>query len=105
MCHSRADDGVIRVVSPLSADGFRRIMGNLVSNFVGFTSLGTALVALLGVGVAQRSGLLSAAIRACVLVVPPMGVTMALVFAGILSNTASEMGYLVIVPLGAAIFH
>lgn len=101
----RADDGVIRVVSLLNAEGFRRIVDNLVANFVGFTPLGTVLVALLGVGVAERSGLLSAAIRAGVLAVPPLGVTVALVFAGILSNTASEMGYVVIVPMGAAIFH
>ena len=101
----RAADGVIRCVSLMNAEGFRRIVDNLVSNFVGFTPLGTVLVALLGVGVAERSGLLSAAIRSVVLAAPPTGVTVALVFAGVLSNTASEMGYVVIVPMGAAIFH
>lgn len=100
----RADDGMIRAVSLLNAAGFRRIVENLVTNFVGFTPLGTVLVALLGVAVAQRSGLLSCAIRAIVLSAPPTSVTMALVFAGVLSNTASEMGYVVIVPMGAAIF-
>ena len=101
----RAADGMIRCVSLLNAEGFRRIVDNLVSNFVGFTPLGTVLVALLGVGVAERSGLLSAAIRLVVLATPPVGVTMALVFAGVVSNTASEMGYVVIVPMGAAIFY
>lgn len=42
----RAADGMIRCVSLLNADGFRRIVDNLVSNFVGFTPLGTVLVAL-----------------------------------------------------------
>jgi len=101
----RADDGVIRVVSLMNADGFRRIMQNLVSNFVNFVPLGTVLVALLGVGVAEKSGLLSATMRWIVLGAPSWLVTAALVFAGIVSNTASEMGYVVIVPLGAAIFH
>jgi p-aminobenzoyl-glutamate transporter AbgT len=101
----REPDGVIRVVSLMSADGFRRISENLVSNFVGFTPLGTVLVALLGVGVAERSGLLTAVIRLIVLGAPKTLVTAALVFAGVVSNTASEMGYVVIVPLGAAIFH
>ena len=101
----RSADGVIRCISLVNAEGFRRIVDNLVSNFVGFTPLGTVLVALLGVGVAERSGLLSAAIRSVVLSAPPVGVTMALVFAGVLSNTASEMGYVVIVPMGAAIFY
>ncbi len=101
----RAADGIIRVESLMSADGFRRISQNLVSNFVNFTPLGTVLVALLGVGVAERSGLLTAAIRLIVLGAPKTLVTAALVFAGVVSNTASEMGYVVIVPLGAAIFH
>lgn len=101
----REPDGVVRVVSLMSADGFRRISQNLVSNFVNFTPLGTVLVALLGVGVAERSGLLTAAIRLIVLGAPKTLVTAALVFAGVVSNTASEMGYVVIVPMGAAIFH
>lgn len=101
----RADDGVIRVVSLMNAEGFRRIMQNLVSNFVNFVPLGTVLVALLGVGVAEKSGLLSATMRWIVLGAPAWLVTGALVFAAVVSNTASEMGYVVIVPLGAAIFH
>jgi hypothetical protein len=63
----RAPDGMIRVVSLLNAEGLRRIVENLVTNFTGFVPLGTVLVALLGVGVAERSGLLGAAIRAMVL--------------------------------------
>jgi aminobenzoyl-glutamate transport protein len=101
----RADDGVIRVVSLMNAEGVRRIMQNLVSNFVNFVPLGTVLVALLGVGVAEKSGLLSATMRWIVLGAPSWLVTGALVFAAVVSNTASEMGYVVIVPLGAAIFH
>ncbi len=101
----RAEDGVIRAVSLMNAEGFRRISEGLVSNFVNFTPLGTVLVALLGVGVAERSGLLTAVIRWIVLGAPKVLVTAALVFAGVISNTASEMGYVVIVPLGAAIFY
>ena len=51
----------IRAVSLMSAEGLRRISMGLVTNFTGFAPLGTVLVALLGVGVAERSGLLSAA--------------------------------------------
>ncbi|HEY0974712.1 MAG TPA: AbgT family transporter [Solimonas sp.] len=101
----RAANGMIEVVSLLNAAGLRRIIENLVANFAGFVPLGTVLVAMLGVGVAERSGLLSAAIRALVLQAPKKLVTAAVVFAGVLSNTASEMGYVVLIPLGAAIFH
>ncbi len=101
----RAPDGRIAVRSLLDADGLRWITTSLVSNFVGFVPLGTVLVALLGVGVAERSGLLAAGMRALVLAAPRQLVTPAVVLAGVLSNTASEMGYVVLVPLSAALFH
>jgi aminobenzoyl-glutamate transport protein len=101
----RAPDGIIGVVSLFNAEGLRRIVGGLVTNFTQFVPLGTVLVAMLGVGIAERSGLLSAAIRAMVLRAPKGLVTAVIVFAGVLSNTASEMGYVVLIPLAAAIFY
>ncbi|QDV05348.1 p-aminobenzoyl-glutamate transport protein [Planctomycetes bacterium Poly30] len=98
-------DGKIRVVSLLTADGLRRISTGLVTNFTSFAPLGTVLVALLGVGVAERSGLLSAGIRALVLAAPRRLLTPTIIFAAVLSNTASEMGYVVLVPLAAVIYH
>jgi aminobenzoyl-glutamate transport protein len=107
----RAPDGRIYAVSLLNAEGLRRIVENLVTNFTSFAPLGTVLVALLGVGVAERSGLIRAAIRGIVLwaadatfINPRILVTTAVVFSGIISNTASELGYGVLVPLGAVVF-
>ncbi|MBT8067136.1 MAG: AbgT family transporter [Gammaproteobacteria bacterium] len=101
----RADNGLIEVVSLMNAEGLRMIMLNLVRNFVEFAPLGTVLVALLGVGVAERSGWLTAVIRSMVLNARPALVTVIIVFAGVLSNTASEMGYVVLVPLAAVVFY
>jgi aminobenzoyl-glutamate transport protein len=101
----RAADGMIRVISLMNADGLRRIVLNLVTNFTSFVPLGTVLVAMLGVGVAERSGLLTAVIRAMVLKAKPSTVTVTIVFAGVISNTASEMGYVVLVPLAAMVFY
>jgi aminobenzoyl-glutamate transport protein len=115
----RSPDGRIFAISLLNGAGLRRIVENLVTNFTSFAPLGTVLVALLGVGVAERSGLIHAAIRGIVLgaasirprsgllakvLDPKLLVTAALVFAGIVSNTASELGYVVLVPLGAVVF-
>ncbi|MEQ8405147.1 MAG: AbgT family transporter [Oceanicaulis sp.] len=100
-----AEDGMIRAVSLLNADGLRRIFENLTTNFTSFAPLGVVLVAMLGVGVAEKSGLLSAAVRGMVLSAPKHVVTVAIVFAGIVSNTASEVGYVVLVPLAGAIFY
>ena len=101
----RAPDGVIEVVSLLSVEGLQRIVTNLVTNFTSFAPLGTVLVAILGVSVAEHSGLLSALMRNMVMEASKRLVTFMVVFAGILSNTASELGYVVLIPLAAMIFH
>lgn len=94
----------VHAVSLLSADGIRRITTSLVTNFTGFVPLGTVLVAMLGVGVAEGSGLLSTALRGLVLSAPRKLITVVVVFAGVMSNAASEAGYVILVPLGAIIF-
>ncbi len=101
----RAPDGIIEVVSLLSVDGLHRIITNLVTNFTGFAPLGTVLVAILGVSVAEHSGLLSATMRNMVMGASKRLVTFMIVLAAILSNTASELGYVVLIPLAAMIFH
>ncbi len=100
----RSEDGRIRAVSLMNPEGMRRIAMNLVTNFTGFAPLGTVLVALLGVGVAERSGLLGALLRALVLGAPRNLLTAVVVFASVVSNTASEMGYVVLIPLAAVVF-
>lgn len=94
----------IRAVSLLSLDGLHRILEKTVSNFTGFAPLGTVLVALLGIGVAESSGLIGAAMRKLVLSAPPRLLTVVIVFAGVMSNMASEIGYVLLVPLAALVF-
>jgi len=101
----READGVIEVISLMNAEGLQRIVTGLVTNFTGFAPLGTVLVALLGVSVAEHSGLLQTAMRSMVVNASPRMVTVVIVFAGIISNTASELGYVVLIPLAAMIFH
>ncbi len=100
----RVPDRRIEVVSLFSGYGLRMIMENMVENFASFVPLGTVLVTMLGVGVAEASGLLSTAIRSIVLFAPKRLLTFAVVFAGVLSNTASEMGYVVLVPMAGFLF-
>ena len=101
---SAAEGATIEAVSLMNGDGLRRILENLVPNFVNFAPLGVVLVAMLGVGIAEKSGLLSAVVRGIVLKAPRHVVTVAIVFAGVISNTAGEMGYVVLIPLSGAVF-
>ncbi len=91
-------------VNLLSLSGLHRILTSLVTNFTGFAPLGTVLVAMLGIGVMEHSGLMGASLRKLVLSAPPRLLTGVLVFAGIMSNTASELGYVLLVPLAGLIF-
>ncbi|MFO8066723.1 MAG: AbgT family transporter [Bacteroidales bacterium] len=88
----------------MSREGLHKIMTNMVYNFTSFAPLGTVLTALLGIGIAETSGLMSTGLRLLVISAPKKLLTFAIVFAGILSNTASEVGYVVLVPLGGMIF-
>ncbi len=91
-------------VNLLSVEGIHRILTGMVTNFTGFAPLGTVLVAMLGIGVAEGTGLIAAALRLLVTSAPRRLLTFVIVLAGVLSNTASEIGYVLLVPLGAVIF-
>jgi aminobenzoyl-glutamate transport protein len=95
---------LVRPVSLLSLAGLHRILTEMVSNFTGFAPLGTVLVAMLGIAVAEGSGLITAGLKVLVLSAPRRLLTMALVFAGVMSNTGGEVGYVLLVPLAAVIF-
>lgn len=94
----------IEPVNLLSVAGLHRLLEGLVKNFTSFAPLGTVLVALLGIGIAERSGLVGAAMRLLVSRAPRGALTFVVVFAGILSNAASEVGYVLLVPLSGAVF-
>lgn len=98
-------DKQIAIVNLISMEGFVRLTTNFVTNFSNFPPLGQVLVAMLGVGIAEHSGLLSAIIRALVIKAPKRFLTLMVVFAGILSNAAAEVGYVVLIPLSGMIFH
>ena len=88
----------------LSHEGIYRLITEAVSNFTNFAPLGTVLVVMIGIGVAERSGLISTGLRQLMAWVPRSLVTATLVFAGIMSSMAADAGYVVLTPLGAVLF-
>ncbi|MFC6463762.1 AbgT family transporter [Marinilactibacillus sp. GCM10026970] len=98
------EPGVVEAISLMNKEGIAYIFNNAVSNFTGFAPLGTVLVAMLGVGVAEWTGLISSALKKLLSNVPTWLLTAMVVFAGIISNIASDAGYVVVVPLGAIMF-
>ena len=96
---------IIAVRNLLNTDGLRWIYMNVESNFVNFPPLGLVLVILIGIGVAEGSGLFTVLVRQLVLGAPTKLITAAIITAGIFSHLASEIGYVILIPLGAMIFH
>jgi len=92
------------VRSLLAPEGIRFIATSVVPNFINFGPVGIILVAMIGSGVAERSGLIGALIRKIVRVAPPQAMTAIVVTLGVLSSIASDAGYLVLIPLGASAF-
>jgi aminobenzoyl-glutamate transport protein len=95
----------IRVISQLTGPALAAFMANLVQTFTGFHPLGVVLVALLGVGVAEHTGFISAALKALLSLTSRKLLTPLVLLVGILSHTAVDAGYVLVIPLGGVIFH
>ena len=77
----------------------------MVTNFVGFGPVGTVLVAMLGIGVAEHSGFITTSIRALLNVTPTWLLTPMVILVGIVSHSAVDAGYVLVIPLGGVIFY
>ncbi len=98
------DADYISVQNLLTKEGFQRIMGNMVQVFATFPPLGLVLVVMLGIGVAEHTGLIAVALRVFVSKVPKSLITFSIVVAGMISSVAADAGYVVLIPMGGAIF-
>ncbi|WP_298056516.1 AbgT family transporter [uncultured Campylobacter sp.] len=92
------------VVNLLSADSIRIFVSSVLKNFTGFYPLGVVFAIILGIGVADKAGLLSALVKKIALNSSKKWVTPIVIFLGVMSNVASSVGYVVLIPLGAILF-
>ena len=77
----------------------------MVNSYTSFAPLGIVMVAMLGIGIAESSGLIKSSINLLLIKAPKNSITFLIVFTGILSNIASDLGYILIIPLAGVIFH
>jgi aminobenzoyl-glutamate transport protein len=87
----------------LDVESIRWILTSAMRNFLDFPPLAIVLVAMLGIGVAERTGLFKALLKLLVAAIPSWSLYPALVFIGICSNAASDAGYVVLPPLAAGV--
>ncbi len=94
----------ISIRSLLTVEGIRFIFTSFVSNFAGFSVVAVVFIAMMGAGVAEEAGLMAALIRKLVAVSPRWLLSFIIIFVGVLSSVATDAGYLILIPLGAAAF-
>ena len=90
--------------SLLNVEGIRFLYSSLIPNFMSFTAVGLMIAAMIGAGVAEESGLVTALIRKLVIVSPRWALTYILAFVGILASIAADAGYLVLIPLAGVAY-
>jgi aminobenzoyl-glutamate transport protein len=90
--------------SLLTMDGIRFMYSSLIPNFMSFTAVGLMIVAMIGAGVAEESGLVTALIHKLVIVSPRWALTYILSFVGIIASIAADAGYLVLIPLAGVAY-
>jgi aminobenzoyl-glutamate transport protein len=94
----------ITVKNLLNAQGMVYILTSMVGNFMGFAPLGIVLVVTFGIGLAEESGYIGTLVRKAVSKTSAFWITPVVVFLGIMSNVASVVGYVILIPLGGMIF-
>ena len=95
----------IRVLNLLTGGSIAQFLSTMVTTFTGFHPLGVVLVALLGVGVAEHTGFINAGLKGMLSVTSPRLLTPMLILVAIVSHTAADAGYVLVIPLGAVIFY
>lgn len=98
------EETTVSIKSMLNTEGMRYILTSAVGNFTSYAPLGMTLVAMLGVGVAEQSGLIGVLLKSIVKITPSRFITSMIVFLGVMSNVATDAGYVILIPLGALVF-
>jgi len=95
----------IKIHNLLTSTALASFLANMVTTFTGFAPLGIVLVAMLGVGVAEHSGFINAGLKTMLQVTPKQLLTPMLILVAIVSHTATDAGYVLVIPLGGIIFY
>lgn len=95
----------IVIHNQLAGRALAAFLASMVETFVRFPPLGLVLVGLLGIGVAERVGLIHAGIKALLSITPARLLTPMLLTVAILSHTAADAGYVLVIPLGGMLFY
>ncbi len=93
------------IQNQLSGEAFTAFTSSMVKNFAQFHPIGVVLVAMLGIGVAEHTGFINAGLKALLSATAKWLLTPMVILVGIVSHTAADAGYVLVIPLGGIIFY
>lgn len=95
----------VNIINLLTGPSLAEFLAGMVNTFMSFAPLGIVLVAMLGVGVAEHSGFINAGLKYLLGLTPAKLLTPMLILVAIVSHTATDAGYVLVIPLGGVIFY
>lgn len=94
----------VEAVNLMSIDGIRMMWSNLVNNFSTFAPFGMVMVAIVGAGVAEKTGFLAVLMRRMLGKAPKIVVTFVVILCCFLIHLAGDSGFVIMPPLAAIVF-
>ena len=99
------ESNVVMVENLFSFDGLKYIISNATKNFISFTILSNLLIALIGLGIMQATGLLDVFIKRVLTKIDNRKLTFIIIFLATLSSLINDIGYVILIPVAAIRFH
>ncbi len=101
---NKLEQTIITVTNMLSYDGVKKVISNAATNFISFTTLSTLIITLIGIKVADATGLIQTFLKRRLSKFNPRFITFLIMIAAIFSSIINEVGYALLIPLGALLF-
>lgn len=94
----------IVVENLLSRDGLILIVTQMLTNFTSFPPLGMVVVTMIGIGLAEQTGLISALMKRTVMAAPQKLIVPVIILTGLVGNLAADAAFIILPPIAALIF-
>ena len=95
---------LVAVKNLFSFDGMKFLIGDATTNFISFAPLGTLLLALIGITIAEATGFIETLSKRFFKKMPKEVFTFIIIFIATISSLINEVGYAILIPLIALIY-
>ena len=102
--NNELEQTMVTIKNMLSFSGIKSMISNASTNFISFTTVSTLIITLMGIGIAEETGLIQTFMKRKMSKINPKIITFLLILIAVFSSIVNEVGYAVLIPLGALLF-